>query len=156
MRTTQQIFAQPLHQLELMRIGAYEFKAILTIIQSRSPSIKSSQAPQSDPPSLVQPITQQSSNSLAKKRRNEKIRQRYKKRRSLHFTTVQVQEVDHNQEMKHSLGARNEPDKHVVLQRMGVWECCWHTVLQLDWMIMVAGMTMIECGVNGMRRLGIE
>ena len=115
------------------------------------------------PPSITQQVTQQvtqqSSNSLAKQKRNQKTRLQYK-RRNLHVTTVQihemdhVQEVDYNQEVEHSLGARNESGKHVVLQRMGVWECCWHTVNQSDWMIMVAGIT-IGCGVYKIRRLGV-
>ena len=138
MRTTQQIFARTLHQLELIRIGAQE-------------------SSQSDPPS----ITQQSSDSLAKQKRNQKTPLQYKKR-SLHVNTVQIhevnhiQEVDHNQEVEHSLGARNKPGKHVVVQslKLGAWECCWHTVLQSDWMTMVARMT-IGYGANGIRRLGV-
>ena len=109
-------------------------------------TITSPQAPQSDPP--VQPITQQSSNSLTKKTRNQKTRLQYKKKRSLRVT-VQIQEVDHIQEVN-SLGAWNKPGKHVVLQSVR-----WYTVVQSDWITMVAGIMIIKYGVNRIRRLGV-
>ena len=108
--------------------------------------ITSPQAPQLDLPP-VQPIIQQLSNPLAKKTRNQKTRLQYKKKRSLRFT-VQIQEVDHNQEVD-SLGAWNKPGKHVVLQSVR-----WYTVVQLDWMTMVAEIK-IGYGVTRIRRIGI-
>ena len=60
-----------------------------------------------------------------------------------------MQEVDHIQEVG-SLGTCNKPGKHVVLQSVR-----GYTVVQSDWITMVAGMVIIEYGVNRIRRLGV-
>ena len=110
-------------------------------------------APQSDPPST---ITQQQSNSPAKKKRNERTRQQYK-RRALHVTVhPSVKEVEHTVRVKHG----NKPGKHVVLQRIKLvpWDWsttslwCWYAVIPWDGMTMVL---VLWCGVSGMPRIGI-
>ena len=125
-----------------MRTTEQMFASTLTILAT----ITSPQAPQSDPPP-VQPITQQSSNPLAKKTRNQKTRLQYKKKRSLRVT-VQIQEVDHNQEVN-SLDAWNKPGKHVILQSVR-----WYTVVQSDWITIITEIK-IRYKVTRIRRLDI-
>ena len=111
----------------------------------------------------TQPVTRQSSNSLAKKKRNLRTRnQKKKKAQAQAHVTVQVQEVDqsHVQEVdyvpKVRVCVKKTPSNHVVLKRSVQWICTsLYTVIQSDWMAMVAGMMIIEYGVNRMRRLGV-
>ena len=110
------------------------------------------------PPQLDSPATvTQQQPSLAKKKRNERTRQQYKKRRALHVTMQpSVKEVEHTIRVKHG----NKPGKHVVLQRIKLiaWDWstrslwCWHVVISWDGMTMVL---VLWCGVSGMPRIGI-
>ena len=105
--------------------------------------------PQSDSPATV---TQQQP-SLAKKKRNERTRQQYKRKKALHVTVQPlVKEVEHTEQTK--------PREHIVSERIKLipWDWsttslwCWHVVIPWDGMTMVL---VLWCEVSGMPRIGI-
>ena len=79
--------------------------------QQPSPPSSNQAPPQSDSPATV---TQQQP-SLAKKKRNERTRQQYKRKKALHVTVQpSVKEVEHTVRVEHG----NKHSEHVMLQRI--------------------------------------
>ena len=111
---------------------------------------------QSNPSPPTPPHTQ--SNSLAKKKRNQKTRNQYKKKaQAQRITMVQVQEVDHSQEVEHldvQIGVNQEASKHVVLQPWMTTESL-HAAIPCVGMAFIEGMILIGYGTTWRPRMGV-
>ena len=112
------------------------------------------QQPSPSPP--TPPPTQP--NSLAKKKRNQKTRNQYKKKaqsQAQGVSMVQVQEVDRSQEVDSlQISVEKEASKHVFLQY--IWECCWHAVvISYVGMTSLNGMIMVQNGTIWTPRMGV-
>ena len=104
-------------------------------------------------PSQQQPI------SLAKKKRNRKTRQQYKKKKAqAQHVTMQVQEVDHMQEVEHLKAqiSAEKASKHVVLQSWNwVATSPQHAVISCVGMALFDGMIMVQDGAICMPPMGV-
>ena len=91
---------------------------------------------------------------LAKKKRNQKTRNQYKKKAQSQAqrVTIQMQEVDSIQ-----ISAK-KVSKHVVLHRKAPWDwmaTSWHAVISYVGMASFIGTIMVQNGVICMRRMGV-
>ena len=128
-----------------------------------------SSASQSNPPP---PPTQQQPNSLAKRKRNQKTRQQHKKAQAQRVT-MQVQEVNHMQEVEQSYGQELEHlDVQIGVEKVSKHEAfvksvvksvawiptvatSWHAVIPYVGMVSFDGMIMVQNGVIWRPRMGV-
>ena len=94
--------------------------------------------------------------SPAKKKRNQKTRQHHKKAKAQRVT-VQVQEVDHIQEVKHLDGqiSVEKASKHVVLQPWVWMTTSLHAAIPWIGMALFVGMIMVQDGAIWRPRMGV-
>ena len=115
-------------------------------------------APQSNsPPSPPTPPPTQP-NSLAKKKRNQKTRNQYKKKAQSQAQRVMVQEVEHtyDQEVDLIRIGVEKSSKYVVLQWNNVATSSHgHAVISYVGMTSFDGMIMVQNGAIGMSRMGV-
>ena len=105
------------------------------------------QQPNPSPP--TPPPTQP--NLLAKKKRNQKTRDQYKRKAQAQAQRVPVQEVEH---LDIQISVEKVPSRHVVLKAVTPWETSWHAVISYVGMTLF-GMIMIGFEAVRMRRMGV-
>ena len=150
-------------QIDALVVGQNAMNARLDALEAKfCPSI-TRQTPPTPPP--TQP------NSLAKKKRNQKTRNQYKKRAQAQAQRVmiQVQEVEHSygQEAEHSIRISVEKaSKHEAYVKSAVKSVTWNKMATVatssHWHAVISyvgmtsfGMIMIGLGVIGMSRMGV-
>ena len=140
-----------MEQLDVLAAGQKAMNARLDALEAK---YSAPQAPQSDPPFLTSP---------AKKKRNQKTRQQYKKKAQAQRVTIQEVEHLYGQEMEH-LDVQisvEKASKHEALIKSVAWNgiptvaTSWHAVISCVGMTSFDGMIMVQNGIICMRRMGV-